>query len=151
MSSQNKVAILDDDESLLEVLKLFLDEEFETHAFTDPKKAIEFLKENTVHCLVLDYHMGDKGGSGLIKEISEAQPELSILILSGDVAVAEEIRSLRNEKISFQSKPVTMNRLTSILQNLTSFTTQLGVNLSPLELSKMSFNDLHNMRFPMGS
>lgn len=143
MSSQNKVVILDDDESLLEVLKLFLDEEFETHAFKDPKIAMEFLKVNSVHCLVLDYHMGEKGGSPLIKMISEAQPDLSILILSGDVSVADEVRSLRNEKISFQAKPVTMNRLTSILQNMTSFSNQLGVNLS--------FNDSQNVRFLMGS
>ncbi|MFC3093109.1 response regulator [Alteromonas sediminis] len=83
-----KLLIAEDDEDLLSVLELMLEDDFELTKTPDTQGAIEYLKENNYHIIIVDVHL--KQGSGIeICEFVQTLPpnnRPSIVMLSGDMS-----------------------------------------------------------------
>ena len=63
-----RIAILDDDKSIIELLEVCLkNEDFEVISFTDSCNALEFLSENLVDAVILDIMMPKIDGLSILK------------------------------------------------------------------------------------
>ncbi|MFW6041253.1 MAG: response regulator [Thermoplasmatota archaeon] len=81
-----KVLLVDDDESLLELAELFLEKEedrFELVTTSDPKKALEKIKEDHVEAVVSDYKMPKMDGLELLEKVKEENKNIPFIILTG--------------------------------------------------------------------
>jgi len=62
---------------------------------TDPRKAVESLKENPIDLLLVDIRMPEVDGFEVIQHAQRHQPDAAILIMTGQGTVETAIRALR--------------------------------------------------------
>ncbi len=82
-----RILIADDDNLILSALKCLLTREnYEVDVARTADETLQQIKEhgNEYACVILDYHFGELKGPEVIKKIREIQPNLYILIHSGD-------------------------------------------------------------------
>jgi FixJ family two-component response regulator len=81
------VMVVDDDEAIEQVIGELIGHYGCVHAsFTDPAKALNYYKENVqrITILLTDLNMPSISGSGLIRGVSDINPNLPIILLTGD-------------------------------------------------------------------
>ena len=79
-----KVVVVDDIESVIAGYKSALaTEDIETIGFSDPEKAIEYLKENRVDVILLDYFMPNFNGNEFVKKLREFDKETVVILQTG--------------------------------------------------------------------
>lgn len=90
---KNKVMIIDDDESVILPIEMSLQEKgLETISFNDGIDALEYLKNNKVSVIILDYHMEPKiNGDVFIKKLREFDNETLIYL---HTAYSEELPAI---------------------------------------------------------
>lgn len=82
--SKTKIAIVDDDNVFLEVLKEKL-KHYDVTCFTNTKDAIKGIRQNKYDIAVLDYIIDEMNGQQLVEEIRKFDENIYILLLTGQV------------------------------------------------------------------
>lgn len=88
-----RAIIVDDDPLLVSQLekRCRKDEEIElVGTFRNPKKALEYVKENTVEFAFLDVEMPEMGGFELGRRFREICPEIELVYVAGDISGSQE-------------------------------------------------------------
>lgn len=94
MSGVTTVLVVDDDESIVELMTDFLENDgFHVESATSAEQAIDVLQRVSVNCLVLDVMMPGQTGFDLCKRI-RAKSDVPILFLSARDADIDKIRGL---------------------------------------------------------
>lgn len=100
MDSKLKIAIVDDDIGIIDVLKSFLTNH-DVIGFTNSKEAISTLKKERFDLLILDYFVDDLKGDEIVKLVREFDKELYIVLLTGYAESVPGMKSL--EELDIQS------------------------------------------------
>ncbi|GIN87407.1 DNA-binding response regulator [Heyndrickxia sporothermodurans] len=86
------VLIVDDDESIVDLLTDFLENEvYEVKTAYDTLQALDVFSQNTIHCIILDIMMPGKSGFELCREIRK-ESNIPILFLSARSDDVDKIR-----------------------------------------------------------
>lgn len=80
-----KVFYLDDDEINLAILEANLEEYYEIIGFSNPSKAIDYLKNNEVDVILTDQIMPLMDGIEFLQAIEKIQPKVARILLTGVV------------------------------------------------------------------
>ncbi|WP_076432005.1 PAS domain S-box protein [Haladaptatus litoreus] len=96
MSDTSPIVVLhvDDDHSLLDLTKTFLEgesEQLRIHTATSSEAALSVLRETAIDCIVSDYEMPEMDGLELLDVVREEYPELPFVLFTS--AGSEEIAS----------------------------------------------------------
>lgn len=79
-----KILLIDDDETVREVLSLALERVGHTVASAcDGREGLRYLEQNTVDLVVTDIVMPETEGMELIQRVRSACPNLKIIVMSG--------------------------------------------------------------------
>ena len=92
MCAKEKVILVCDDEKMIADLlsKLLELEDYKTLLAYCAQDAIELLKNHNVDMAIVDYHLPDIDGPELIKLLLEINPQLPIVMLSGDLGLTDD-------------------------------------------------------------
>lgn len=83
-----QLLIVDDDEMILEMLKLFFEDKgFETLTAADPQKARLLYEMHPDSIVITDMFMPFRGGFGLIKDLKDHFPNVKIIAMSGGIKI----------------------------------------------------------------
>ncbi|WP_068618229.1 response regulator transcription factor [Paenibacillus tuaregi] len=94
MNLANTILVVDDDQSIVELLKDFLENEhFRVITACDTTQALSLFQQNTIHCIVLDIMMPGQDGFELCRRI-RAESSVPILFLSARSDDVDKIRGL---------------------------------------------------------
>ncbi|WP_248927585.1 response regulator transcription factor [Paenibacillus hamazuiensis] len=94
MSKVNTILVVDDDPSIVELLRDFLEyENFHVMTASDTAGAWAVFERNTVHCIILDVMMPGQNGFELCRRI-RAESNVPILFLSARSDDVDKIRGL---------------------------------------------------------
>lgn len=96
-----------DDEPGIALLceRLLTRDGFKVEIQTDPRTAIEYLKENKIDLLLVDIRMPGVDGFEVIQHSQRLQPDAAILIMTGHGTVETAIRALRQGVDGLLLKP----------------------------------------------
>jgi len=84
VTADYKVLLVDDDENLLWAYKMVLsDEGFKVETSSDPEEALEKIKSEQFHVLILDYMMPKMKGDELANMILSLDQSANIIFLTG--------------------------------------------------------------------
>lgn len=88
-----KVLIVDDEDSLLEVLSELLSHEYDVHSANNGARALELSRENDFNLVILDFKMPDMLGPDVCRALRTGHlaPEVPVVFLS-----AQDDRFSRN-------------------------------------------------------
>ncbi len=114
------IVIVDDEEMVLTSLRSFLNLEtnYTVQSFTDPAKALEYIRKTDVDLVLSDYLMPEMNGISFLGEVRTIQPSVPRIILTGYADKENAIKAI-NEVGLFQyiEKPWNNDDLLIILRN----------------------------------
>lgn len=100
------VFVVDDEPGIAMLTERFLTRAgYKASANTDPRAAIEYLKENRVDLLLVDIRMPEVDGFEVIQHAQRLQPDAAVLIMTGHGTVETAIRALRQGVDGLLLKP----------------------------------------------
>lgn len=82
--SLGKIAVVDDEQDIVDCLRdILLAAGFEVIGFTEPRTALEAIRQNPVDAVFSDFQMPSMKGSELAVELNQIWPSIPVVIVSG--------------------------------------------------------------------
>ena len=118
----NKVLLVDDEETILNVLsKILRKKGMEVVTTTDPKQAQSLMSNDRFHVVITDVRfngLGSREGLELLAYIKRAYPDTKVIVMSGSGVPEYETEAYQNGASCFFDKPIDLNELTKYMENL---------------------------------
>jgi len=113
-----KAVIIDDSKTILYLMKTYLEElDIESEVFENPLEAIEFLKENHVDFVFVDYVMPEMNGIDVINQIKLFYDGVIIMVTSvGENEL--KLKALEAGSVEFINKPILKAEFLATVRNL---------------------------------
>lgn len=123
MEKKKKILIIDDDNQILELLKLFADAN-DCDAVTEEsaEKGLAMMRKQEFDMVLLDIMLSDGNGLSVLKNIKNISPQVPVIMITGgnDIQIAEEC--LKCGAADYITKPFDFEYLrTAILVNILGF------------------------------
>ena len=101
-----KVWIIDDDESVRDVLTAIVSEiGYDARSFRDPKQALESFQPGCADVVITDLRMPGMNGLELIRAMIKKDPMVLIMVLTGFPTITDAVDAIRSGAVDFLSKP----------------------------------------------
>jgi DNA-binding NtrC family response regulator len=107
-SAKLSVLVVDDDPDILEYLQDFLGAEgFDVTTLADPALAVERIRDEVFHLVVLDLMMPKVSGMDLLQQIRAVDDDIAVIILTGHPSLDTATASIQHEVSAYIHKPFT--------------------------------------------
>lgn len=107
-----KALVIDDDVSLLKLLKLQLEEKgFEVLTADKGQTGIELIRENDFDIILTDLHMPGINGIEMVKQAKEISPTTEIIMITGEGSTEKAIEATKAGAFYYVEKPVEFEEL----------------------------------------
>lgn len=113
------VVIIDDDDITLKILSKYMSNTYPNlriSVFGDPKKALDFIKNNPVDLVVTDNMMPDINGIDVLRAVKEIDKNINVIIMSSFMGVDRYIDAKHFKVNAIISKPfINMKEVAGII------------------------------------
>ena len=107
-----RVLCVDDEPAILQILRRLLEVQgFEPVTCGDPLVALSTFREGAFNVVITDIHMPGMDGMTLMRALREVQPELPVVVVTGQGTVDTAIQALREGATGMLVKPFTGEEL----------------------------------------
>jgi len=105
-ASKRTILIVDDDESILEVLDARLSAGgYATMLARSAEKGLELLAGNAIDLVISDVRMPGMGGTGLLEKVSRERPDLPVIMLTAYGTIPDAVASVKTGAVDYMTKP----------------------------------------------
>ena len=114
-----KILVLDDDEDMLNLVKLTLEEaEYEVTILSNPNEIYPVFYEYNPDLVILDVHLKGVDGQAISRELKDLKEDakVAVLLCSGDKEIAEDLIESRAQ--GFLLKPFKKEELISKVESI---------------------------------
>lgn len=120
MNENLKILVVDDEETILHVLREYLEYGSEYNVLTagDGLEALEVIKSEKIDCCFTDISMPNLNGVELAKEIHLVDNTIPVIIMTGYPSMDHAIETLKNGVVDFLTKPIKMDQLLHTLHRV---------------------------------
>lgn len=125
-----KVLLIDDERTILENLKFILElEGYEVLTAAGGRQGIGVFRENPdIGVVVSDMRMPGMNGIDVLRAIREIDPDIGVIILTGDGDIDNAIQSMKEGASDYLSKPVHADKLILCIENAVKKTALIREN-----------------------
>lgn len=107
-----KMMLVDDEERYLQTTSKLIEKKgYEVLTARSGEEALEKLKTNTVHVMILDMKMPGMDGNETLKAAKSLYPLVEIILLTGHATVDSAIDGLKNGAFDFLMKPADIDQI----------------------------------------
>ena len=107
-----KIMLVDDEERfLLTTKKLLSKKGYEVFTASSGAEALENLKKQNIHVVILDVKMPGMDGMETLKEIKKHFPLVEVIMLTGHATVESAVDGLKSGAIDYLMKPADIEEL----------------------------------------
>src|SRR6476660_151329 len=107
-SAKLSVLVIDDDPDILEYLQDFLAAEgFDVTTLGDPTVAVERIRDEVYHLVVIDLMMPKLSGLDLLAQIRAVDDDIAVIILTGHPSLDTATASIQHDISAYIHKPFT--------------------------------------------
>ncbi|MDY6854490.1 MAG: response regulator [Thermodesulfobacteriota bacterium] len=107
-----KIILVDDEERFLSTTKKILSRKgYDALTAASGKEALEKLKRNTIHVVILDVKMPGMDGIATLKEIKRLFPLVEVIMLTGHATVDSAVDGLKSGAVDYVMKPCDIDDL----------------------------------------
>jgi DNA-binding NtrC family response regulator len=119
MPAMPKCLIVDDSESMLQLLCMFMENlGFEPLTARDGDEGIVVVRSQHPDLVVSDIHMPNRNGLLLLQDIRRLNPQLPVILITGYVSYKSDLSLITEEPDAFMEKPFTMEQLRETVTRL---------------------------------
>jgi DNA-binding NtrC family response regulator len=124
-----KILIVDDELSIIEVLKSLLSHEgHSVVTSSDGKSALRNLKENVFDLLITDIRMPDIDGITLLQQARELQSHLAVIVITAYAKVDNAVEAMKNGAFDYVTKPFKFDEILLTVQRALTYEQTLAEN-----------------------
>ena len=110
------ILITDDDRAFRETLReLFARRGFDTLLAGDGDEALQIVRHNRIHVVLLDMHMPRRGGLETIQGVKQVDAELPCILISGGLDDQTRRQAEAANFFGILEKPVRLDAVTSVV------------------------------------
>lgn len=108
-----KILVIDDEVSILEVVKLGLEEYgFKVDVFSDPIEALNRFSESNYDAVLSDINMPEMSGLEVLRRCKKINPESVVILITAYSSIDSAIEAIRGGALDYIRKPFRMEELT---------------------------------------
>lgn len=117
MDTNNRILIIDDDETIRKVLETILrDEGYFTELADTGKKAIEKTEKDFFNVALIDMRLPDMEGIELLSKLHDTKPKIRKIIITGYPTLQNAIGSVNKGADAYIMKPFDVEKLLKIIK-----------------------------------
>jgi DNA-binding NtrC family response regulator len=117
MRKINKLLVVDDEPSILKVMKAnLLKEGYEVHTADDGLIALEKIKAESYDTIITDYLMPHLNGLELLAKMKENHIEVPLIIVTAYGSIEQAVSAMHNGAVNYLTKPLNYDELLSVVQ-----------------------------------
>lgn len=110
MAADIKVLIVDDDRDICEYMRTMLEATgYEVATLSDPTRAVDRIREEEFHVLIIDLMMPKMDGIELIQRIRKVDSDVAIVVFTGYPSVETAVDALKLNVSDYVKKPFDMD------------------------------------------
>ena len=114
-----RILIIDDDRDICEYMELLLAQSgYEVATATDPRAALEMLRTEEFHVVVLDIMMPELSGMEVLQEIRSFDTDIAIVIFTGFPSVDTAVTSMKYDVSDYIKKPFDVDEFNATLEKI---------------------------------
>lgn len=114
-----RILIIDDDKDICEYMQLLLSQSgYEVTAETDARAALELLREEEFHVVILDIMMPELNGMELLERIRDFDSDIAIIIFTGYPSVDTAVTSMKYNVSDYIKKPFDVDEFNQTLEKI---------------------------------
>ena len=107
-----KVLVIDDEVSILEVVRLGLEEAgFRVDTFSDPIEALNRFSESNYDAVLSDINMPEMSGLEVLRRCKKINPESVVILITAYSSIDSAIEAIRGGALDYIRKPFRMEEL----------------------------------------
>jgi signal transduction histidine kinase len=111
-----RLLIVDDEAANLQALQSTLSGQgYEVASFTDPTAALAAFKADAFDLLLTDLVMPGIGGLTLMHELRARDPDLAVVIMTGEGSIASAVEAMREGAMDYVLKPLRLSTLLPVI------------------------------------
>lgn len=112
MNSKASIIVIDDEESILEILEDYLSEKkYDVYKVSNGRKAHAILKDIKCDVALIDLKLPDCSGLDLVEEFNKIYPNMKCIIITAFASVESTISALRLNVFDYIQKPFDILRI----------------------------------------
>jgi PAS domain S-box-containing protein len=112
MDSEERILIVDDDESSRRTLKLIFNKKnYNIETVGSGKEAIEKIKDKSFNIVFLDIKLPDMEGVELIKPLKELHPDIVVIMVTAYASMETAVRALNEGASAYIHKPLNIDEV----------------------------------------
>lgn len=142
-----KILVIDDDQAILNFLRLLLLQSgrFEVQTLQDSSKAFDLLEKEQFDILLLDMDMPKVTGLDILLHIKENNIPLVTIVLTGVEDIDLAISAMKLGTSEYMLKPIEEDHLLELIDSVSS-----KLHLDPKSTDSAAIQSKENLRFPKG-
>lgn len=109
--------------------------------FTEPKKALEFVKEHGCDALIVDYNMPEMNGIELLKSVKELYPDVVSIMVTANNDKEMMVEALKSGVTEFLQKPISPLTFKLRLKNILEVCSALKITKDFNKILGMKVDD----------
>jgi DNA-binding NtrC family response regulator len=118
-ASKLSVLVVDDDQDIREYLQDFLNGEgYEVTTLGDPTLAVERIRDEVFHLVVLDLMMPKVSGLDLLAQIRAVDDDIAVIILTGYPSLETASASIQHDVSAYLHKPFTATEFREVIARI---------------------------------
>lgn len=131
MSGKAKILVVDDEVSIVEVLKGILRRQgYRVKTALSGEEAMEYLREEPFDLMISDIRMGGMNGLALLTQAKEEQTHLAVIMMTAYAAVETAVEAMRNGAFDYICKPFKVDELLVTVEHALSYENAMAENES---------------------
>ncbi len=101
-----KILVVDDEESMLEVLSEMLTREgHEVRAASDGDRALEIIRENRLDLIITDIRMKPMSGMTLLKQVKKIDSDIVVIMMTAFASIETAVQAMKEGAYEYVIKP----------------------------------------------
>jgi len=104
-TDKKTLLVVDDEEGPRQSLRMVFRNDYLVHAVESGEKALEFLRTNPVHTVILDIRMAGISGIEVLRQIKALAPQTEVIMLTAYETLETARQAIRHGACDYLSKP----------------------------------------------
>ncbi len=129
MASKPRILVVDDELSIVEVLKALLKREgYTVRTASDGQEAIALLSKEEFSLMISDIRMRPMDGITLLKKAREIHPHIAVIMMTAYAAVETAVEAMKHGAFDYICKPFKIDELLLTVERALSYENVLAEN-----------------------
>jgi len=141
---QCKIAVIDDQPRMAEILAMVLQRDYAVDVFTDSEEFLSIAQMTVYDCVITDLKMPKYDGLAVLKTIKTLQSDTPVILLTAYATVATAIDALKQGAFDYLQKPIDNDRCRQVI-SLALETTMLRRQNRIMRAALLERYDLDNL------